>query len=169
MAETRLTSASFCSRRDFVRLLGAGAGTFLVPIPTLAGRQNMAKIERIEAFPARVPTVARFKFFEGPEGTPMGRPSVMIKITADDGTVGWGESVPIPKWAYETLEAAVTAIDNYLGPAQLAYGYRIVRHLLHDADLFCFPFRNQDAPVGGTHKERRHSPIQPISPCRTQF
>jgi len=77
----------------------------------------MGKIERVETFPARIPTVGRFKFFEGPEGTPTGRPSVMMKVTADDGTVGWGESVPIPKWAYETLEACVTTVDNYLAPA----------------------------------------------------
>ena len=76
----------------------------------------MAKVARVEAFPARYPTIGRFKFFEGPEGTPTGRPAVIVKLTADDGTVGWGESVPIPKWSYETLEASVTAIDSYLGP-----------------------------------------------------
>ncbi|MGQ9732557.1 MAG: mandelate racemase/muconate lactonizing enzyme family protein [Candidatus Zipacnadales bacterium] len=85
--------------------------------PSFTGRQNLAKIERIEVFPARIPTIGRFKFFEGPEGVPLGRPTVMIKIIADDGTVGWGESVPIPKWAYETLEAAVIVIDRYLAPA----------------------------------------------------
>jgi L-alanine-DL-glutamate epimerase-like enolase superfamily enzyme len=77
----------------------------------------MAKIDRIETFPARIPTTGRFKFFEGPAGTPLGRPTVMIKVTADNGTVGWGESVPIPKWSYETLETSVTVIDRYLAPA----------------------------------------------------
>jgi L-alanine-DL-glutamate epimerase-like enolase superfamily enzyme len=73
------------------------------------------KIERIEAFPVRYPTVMRFKFFEGPTSGG-GRPAVLIKITANDGTVGWGESVPIPRWSYETLEAAVSTIENYLRP-----------------------------------------------------
>jgi L-alanine-DL-glutamate epimerase-like enolase superfamily enzyme len=31
--------------------------------------------------------------------------------------VGWGESVPVPKWSYETLESATTALRSYLGPA----------------------------------------------------
>jgi L-alanine-DL-glutamate epimerase-like enolase superfamily enzyme len=85
----------------------------------LAAAQGTAKIAAIEAFPIRFPTIGRFKFFEGPEGTPAGRPSVVIKMTADDGTVGWGEAVPIPKWAYETLESVVTTIRNYLAPELL--------------------------------------------------
>ena len=50
-----------------------------------------------------------FKFFSGPHGA-QGRASVVVKITADDGTVGWGESLPIAKWSYETLETATIAI-----------------------------------------------------------
>ncbi|GMW01730.1 MAG: mandelate racemase [Candidatus Hydrogenedentota bacterium] len=72
-------------------------------------------VDRIELFPVRYPTVMRFKFFEGPtSGT--GRAAVIIKITASDGTVGWGESVPVPRWSYETLESAVSTIENYLRP-----------------------------------------------------
>lgn len=76
-----------------------------------------AKIERVEVFPVRYPTVGRFKFFEGPLGTPPGRAAVLVKVTADDGTVGWGESVPVPRWSYETLESATTALRNYLAPS----------------------------------------------------
>jgi L-alanine-DL-glutamate epimerase-like enolase superfamily enzyme len=77
------------------------------------------KIEKIEIFPLRYPTIGYFKFFEGPPGTPPGRPAVIVKITASDGTVGWGESVPIPKWSYETLESAASTIENYLKPVLL--------------------------------------------------
>ncbi len=73
------------------------------------------KIERIDIFPVRYPTVMRFKFFEGPTSE-AGRPAVLIRITADDGTVGWGESVPVPRWSYETLEGAVAALEGYLIP-----------------------------------------------------
>ena len=76
--------------------------------------QKPLKIERIEVFPVSYPTVMRFKFFEGPSGT--GRPAVLVKITADDGTVGWGESVPIPRWSYETLEGATSTLRDYLAP-----------------------------------------------------
>jgi len=54
------------------------------------------KIERIETFPLRYPTVGHFRFLEDPKGVPYGRAAVTIKITADDGTVGWGQSVPNP-------------------------------------------------------------------------
>lgn len=72
-------------------------------------------IERIDIWPVRYPTVMRFKFFEGPVSGG-GRPAIIIRITASDGTVGWGESVPIPRWSYETLEGATAAIENYLRP-----------------------------------------------------
>ncbi|MCX8035491.1 MAG: mandelate racemase [Candidatus Sumerlaeia bacterium] len=74
------------------------------------------KIERIETFPIRYPTVGYFKFFEGPRGVPYGRPAITIKITADDGTVGWGQSVPSHRWSYETMEASEIVIRRYLAP-----------------------------------------------------
>jgi L-alanine-DL-glutamate epimerase-like enolase superfamily enzyme len=77
------------------------------------------RIDRIEIFPLRYPTIGYFKFFEGPPGTPPGRAAVLVKMTANDGTVGWGESVPIPKWSHETLESASTTIENYLRPVLL--------------------------------------------------
>lgn len=74
-------------------------------------------INSVEAFPVRYPTRGRFKFFESLDGKPLGRPAVLVKITADDGTFGWGEAVPIEKWSYETLETAVSTIRNYFAPA----------------------------------------------------
>ncbi len=63
--------------------------------------------------------VGRFKFFEGPKGRPTGRPAVVVKITAENGVVGWGESVPIPRWSYETLETVHSTISRYLAPELL--------------------------------------------------
>lgn len=74
------------------------------------------KIDKVEAFPLDYPTQGRFKFFESPGGEPLGRPTVVVKITADDGTVGWGQSVPVNKWSYETKESTVTTIRDYLAP-----------------------------------------------------
>jgi L-alanine-DL-glutamate epimerase-like enolase superfamily enzyme len=76
-------------------------------------------IARIECFPVRYPTVMRFKFFEGPVEGGGGRPAVLIKITASDGTVGWGESVPVPRWSGETLEGAVAMLRKFLVPTIL--------------------------------------------------
>ncbi len=74
------------------------------------------KIASIQTFPIVYPTVGRFKFFEGPRGQPAGRPSVLVKITADNGTVGWGQSVPTPRWSYETLETVDSTIRLHLAP-----------------------------------------------------
>ena len=73
------------------------------------------KIAFVDVFPVRYPTVGYFKFFQGPRGT-YGRSAVIVKMTADDGTVGWGQSVPISTWSYETLETATVAIRDYLAP-----------------------------------------------------
>ncbi len=69
-------------------------------------------IIRIEALPAPYGVTAYFRFFPKPE-----RPTVMVKITCEDGSVGWGQSVPIPTWSYETPESVTSAIERYLGPA----------------------------------------------------
>lgn len=74
------------------------------------------KITRIEAIPIEYPVVGRFKFFERPDGTPAGRPSVLVKITSSDGAVGWGQSVPTPRWSYETLESVTSTLRRYLAP-----------------------------------------------------
>ncbi|MBI4877458.1 MAG: mandelate racemase [Acidobacteria bacterium] len=68
-------------------------------------------IRKIEIIPRPYPVAAHFKFLTKPE-----RPSVLVKMTAEDGAVGWGQSVPIQTWSYETVESAVTALENYLAP-----------------------------------------------------
>ncbi len=114
------------SRREFLQVAAVGAiGSLAASVAGSektemhAEKASRMKIERIEVFPVRYPTVGYFKFFEGPPGTPPGRPAVLVKITSDDGTVGWGESVPIPKWSYETLESVTSTIEEYLKPALL--------------------------------------------------
>jgi len=83
-------------------------------------------IARIETFPLIYPVAGRFKFLEGPTGRKPGRPSVLVKITAADGTVGWGQSVPVPKWSYETLETVQSTIDRYLADSVLAQPFQVV-------------------------------------------
>ncbi len=88
------------------------------PARTVAARRQGSpdvKIASIDVFPVRYPTVGYFKFFRGPRGT-YGRSAVLVKMTADDGTVGWGQSVPIYTWSYETLETATVVLRDYLAP-----------------------------------------------------
>ncbi|HQN01805.1 MAG TPA: hypothetical protein PLL36_12045, partial [Candidatus Hydrogenedentes bacterium] len=104
------------TRRHFLHTCANGLSGLAVGTGLLA--QEVPKklaIERIELFPVRFPTVMRFKFLESPKGA-TGRASVMIKVTADDGTVGWGESIPSQRWSYETLESALSTLDHYLIP-----------------------------------------------------
>ncbi|HEY3439137.1 MAG TPA: enolase C-terminal domain-like protein [Paludibaculum sp.] len=68
-------------------------------------------ITRIEVFPLAYPVSGYFKFFTKPE-----RPAIFVKVTCEDGTTGWGQSVPIPTWSYETLESATHTLRNYLAP-----------------------------------------------------
>jgi L-alanine-DL-glutamate epimerase-like enolase superfamily enzyme len=75
----------------------------------------LASIERIELFAVRYPTKGYFKFFVGPRGA-YGRGAVIVKMIADNGTVGWGQSIPSPLWSYETLETAQIVMQDYLAP-----------------------------------------------------
>jgi L-alanine-DL-glutamate epimerase-like enolase superfamily enzyme len=105
-----------CSRRTFVKATALCGGFAAMELPGKAAPASKAKIARIETFPVLYPVVGRFKFFEGPKGRPSGRAAVVVKITADDGTVGWGQSVPTPKWSYETPETVLSTINRYLAP-----------------------------------------------------
>ncbi len=98
-------------RRQFLVCAAAGA-------VAAGGGKSQVKIERIEIFPMRYPMTGYFKFFTGPHGS-QGRAAVVVKITADDGTVGWGQSVPIAKWSYETLETATVVLADYYAPVLL--------------------------------------------------
>ena len=69
-------------------------------------------IRTVEVFPVRYAVTGYFKFFPKPE-----RPAVFVKVACEDGTFGWGQSVPIPTWSYETPESVVSSLRDYLGPA----------------------------------------------------
>jgi L-alanine-DL-glutamate epimerase-like enolase superfamily enzyme len=104
------------SRRAALELLGIGAAACALGEVGWTASAGASRIARIEVFPVRYPMRGRFKFFEGPDGSPTGRPAVLVRITDDGGVVGWGESVPIPKWSDETLETVTTTIRTYLAP-----------------------------------------------------
>lgn len=103
------------TRRGFLGAAAAGTAAAMWPSRGNAMETKDLRIADITIYPVRYPTVMRFKFFEGPTSGG-GRPAVLIKITADDGTIGWGESVPIPRWSYETLEAAASTLELYIKP-----------------------------------------------------
>ena len=77
-------------------------------------------IRRIEIFPARYPMTGHFKFFTGPHGS-LGRAALFVKMTTESGLVGWGQSVPIAKWSYETLETGTIALKDYFAPVLIGH------------------------------------------------
>lgn len=104
------------NRREFLQkssMAALAAAAFTSSIR--AQEPSGAKIEKVELFPVRYPMTGYFKFFSGARGAD-GRAAVIIKITASDGKVGWGQSVPIPRWSYETLETATIALRDYFVP-----------------------------------------------------
>jgi L-alanine-DL-glutamate epimerase-like enolase superfamily enzyme len=103
------------TRRGFLTVTAAAA----IGGPAAAANPAGVKIERIDVYPVRYPTEGYFKFFEGPGGS-YGRAAVILKITADDGTVGWGQSVPVARWSYETLDTATIVLRNYLAPTLIS-------------------------------------------------
>lgn len=89
-----------------------------LPLATQSFKTTSAsvKIVDVKVIPAHYPMTGYFKFFAGASGK-TGRAAVFVKVTADDGTVGWGQSVPIPKWSYETPETATVVLRDYFAPA----------------------------------------------------
>jgi L-alanine-DL-glutamate epimerase-like enolase superfamily enzyme len=73
------------------------------------------KIERVDLFPLCYPFVGSWKFFKDAPGHTV----VLVKVTADDGTVGWGQSLPVPTWAYETQETVYIVLRRHFVPAVL--------------------------------------------------
>lgn len=90
------------NRREF---MGAPALLALADSPSPV-------IRKIEAFSAPYRVTSYFRFLPKPE-----RPSVIVKLTCEDGTIGWGQSVPLPTWSYETPESVLSDIRDYLAPA----------------------------------------------------
>jgi L-alanine-DL-glutamate epimerase-like enolase superfamily enzyme len=74
----------------------------------------MSKIVRVELGRRDYALAGEFKFFAGGA-----RPSVVVRLTDDEGREGWGQSVPVETWTYETVESVETTLERYLAPAVL--------------------------------------------------
>ena len=103
-------------RRAFFQ---ATAAACVLPVIPSWAKESRVKIDRIEVFPYRYPMQGFFKFLAG-RGAP-GRAAVAVKITADDGTVGWGQSLPVETWSYETFEASTVALRDYYAPRLIGH------------------------------------------------
>ncbi len=75
----------------------------------------MAKIDRVDLFPLCYPWSGYWKFLEGSPG----HTAVAVKVTADNGVAGWGLSLAVPTWSYETPETLLAVLEHRYAPAVL--------------------------------------------------
>lgn len=82
------------------------------------------RIERVDVFTVRMPLKAIVTLSRGPSRSfEEGKQVVMVRMTGEDGNVGWGESGPSRRWSAETTESCYSTIRNYLAP--LAIGHSV--------------------------------------------
>lgn len=74
----------------------------------------MGRIVRVDVGRLDYALVGEFKFFKT-----AARPTVLVRLADESGAEGWGQSVPVETWTYETVETVETTLRNYLAPAVL--------------------------------------------------
>jgi L-alanine-DL-glutamate epimerase-like enolase superfamily enzyme len=75
---------------------------------------RLSKLVKVEVGRFDYDFVGEFKFFSPDEDGKVRRPSVLVRLTDDEGIQGWGQAVPTPTWTYETPETVESTIINYL-------------------------------------------------------
>ncbi|HEV7216228.1 MAG TPA: enolase C-terminal domain-like protein, partial [Chloroflexota bacterium] len=71
-----------------------------------------------EVFAFRLPMRTTFRTSRGVVGGEQsGRTVVLVKLSADDGTSGWGEASPVAAWSPETVPSVVGALRYLFLPA----------------------------------------------------
>jgi muconate cycloisomerase len=75
------------------------------------------QIKSIDVIPVRLPLKGVVTLSRGVSRTiEEGKQIILVKLTADDGTVGWGEAGPSRRWSAETTHSCYTTIKHYLAP-----------------------------------------------------
>jgi len=77
----------------------------------------MSRIVKIEMGRFDYAMVGEFKFFKSGSDGSVTRPTVLVRLTDEAGQTGWGQSVPVPSWTYETVESVMTTIEFHLAEA----------------------------------------------------
>ncbi|MDE0324737.1 MAG: muconate cycloisomerase [Candidatus Poribacteria bacterium] len=80
----------------------------------------MRKIAHVDIYPTAVGMKDIFNIGTGFVGDASSAGDhVFVKITTDDGYVGWGEQRALPSWSYETTESITTTIRHHIAPLLL--------------------------------------------------
>lgn len=77
----------------------------------------MSKITHVEVFPTAIAMKDIFTIGTGFVGDPTSAGKhIFVKITTEDGYIGWGEQRALPSWSYETTESITSTINNHIAP-----------------------------------------------------
>ena len=97
----------------------------------------MRKIAHVHVYPTAVGMKDVFTIGTGFVGdTGSAGNHVFVKITTDDGYIGWGEQRALPSWSYETTESITTTIRHYIAPLLLGadpLNHNGIHHAIYDA------------------------------------
>ena len=97
----------------------------------------MSKIAHVDVYPTAVGMKDVFNIGTGFVGdTGSAGDHIFVKITTDDGYVGWGEQRALPSWSYETTESITTTIRHYIAPLLLGQdplNHNILHYAIYDA------------------------------------
>jgi muconate cycloisomerase len=106
------------------------------------------KIERIEVTAVRMPLKAVLTLPKGASRSlEEGKRVALVKMTADDGTVGWGESGPSRRWSAETLESTVSSLREYLAPSVIGHDPFDIAGLHHKMNREIAPGLDPGQPI----------------------
>ncbi len=107
------------NRRHFTQLVaGGGAGLVAGPGFGVASTPKPgSRIRKVEVLPVGIQFRSQFKIGVGTVGG-KAKPGqyVMVRAETEDGHVGWGMTLTIPAWSYETIEAVVGTLRYHLVP-----------------------------------------------------
>jgi L-alanine-DL-glutamate epimerase-like enolase superfamily enzyme len=134
----------------------------------------MSKIVRVEVGRFDYALVGDFKFFKGGK-----RPSVLVRLTDEDGVQGWGQSVPVETWTYETVESVESTLTRYLAapilgadPSDLADIHARMDRAIRPSFSMGQPLAKAAIDLGNrgqttfSERERRKRGLSPISNAR---
>ncbi len=75
------------------------------------------RIKSIDLFPVALPLKAVLTLPRGASRSLVeGKQIILVKVTDEDGDIGWGEAGPSRRWSAETTQSCYTTIKHYLAP-----------------------------------------------------
>lgn len=87
-------------------------------LPAAAGaRSSSPVIVKVEAFAVRMPYRDTFVIGRGTVAKGGGAGQYcFVRLQTDAGHTGWGETIALPSWSYETAESITSTVRQYLAP-----------------------------------------------------